>query len=76
MAAAARYTANHPQPSHCSTCNTTRYTTRNAAETLPRGSISGQDRKIDLYFHFIPLKPQNASKLQNASKMLPLAAVR
>ena len=30
------------------TRNTTRYTTRNT------GSISGQDRKIVLYFHFIP----------------------
>ena len=69
MAAAARYTANHPQHSRYTTRNTTRYTTRNTAETLPGGSISGQDRKIDLYFHFIPLKPQS-------SKLLPLPAVR
>ena len=38
---------------------------RNAA----RGSISGQDRKTDLYFHFIPSKHES-------SKMLPLPAVR
>ena len=48
MAAAARNTANYPQHPHYTTRNTTRYTTRNT------GSISGQDRKIVLYFHFIP----------------------
>ena len=65
MAADARYTANYTQHSRYTTRNTTRYTTRNTTD----GSISGQDRKTDLYFHFIPSKHES-------SKMLPLPAVR
>ena len=46
MAAAARYTANHPQHSRHTTHNTTRYTTRNTAETLPGAAFRARTEKL------------------------------
>ena len=63
MAAAARYTANHPQHSRYTTRNTTRYTTRNTAETLPGAAFPVRTENW-LVFSFHSLK---ASKLQNAA---------